>query len=678
MHGGRRRGRARRGVAVVVSAAAIAAAPPFAAAEDAPLGEITVRAERDVAPQAPEDPTVFATVVDTAEKTAEADTVAEVLSETVGVHVRRFGGIGALSTVSIRGSAAGQVQVYLDGVAMSRARNEAVDLGSLPLDAVERIEVYRGFVPIGFSRAGPGGVINLVTRRPGAAPRTTVSATYGSFDTRKVDVERAARRGPWEYLVFGTYDGSEGDFTFRDDNGTPANRFDDETTTRRNGHFNAVDVVAKGGYRPSPETTLTLTNQAFFKDQGVPGISSNQAQEASLDEVRNLTHLRAELEGVGVPALDVRGTTHVLYDRARFSDPDGEIGLANQDRDDDTLATGFDALFTYYWGDHQVPSVLLASGYEQFHPDDHIDPAAAGPDQTRRLVGVAAQDEIYLFGGRLTVVPAVRWEWLDDQFRGDLPSASAGAPAPRDRTDTYTSPRLGVSLETFPHVTVLGNVGRSFRPPNFTELFGDRGVVIGNAELDAEDALNWDLGARLQRRGPSIIDTLFVEYAYFDSGIDDLVVLVPTSQRTLRPENVSEATVRGHEVSLSITGWRHVTLTANYTHQDALDGSPEPSRNGARLPGRPQDEGYVRAEVFGDVGRAFYEASFIGDNFRAPGERDRIGSRTIHNVGVSMIPARTGLTLTFEVKNIGDDRVSDFEGFPLPGRSFFGTVRHRF
>jgi hypothetical protein len=31
------------------------------------------------------------------------------------------------------------------------------------------------------------------------------------------------------------------------------------------------------------------------------------------------------------------------------------------------------------------------------------------------------------------------------------------------------------------------------------------------------------------------------------------------------------------------------------------------------------------------------------------------------------------IALTFEVKNLTDDQVSDALGFPLPGRAYFGT-----
>jgi len=75
------------------------------------------------------------------------DTVADVLSDAAGVTVRRLGGPATWSILSIRGSSANEVQMYLDGIPLSRARNETVNLSNLPLDSLERIEVYRGTTP---------------------------------------------------------------------------------------------------------------------------------------------------------------------------------------------------------------------------------------------------------------------------------------------------------------------------------------------------------------------------------------------------------------------------------------------------------------------------------------------------------------------------------------------------
>src|SRR5438093_1626424 len=176
----------------------------------------------------------------------------------------RLSGPAHFGPVSSRGSWAGQAQVYLDGLPLGRAQNETVNLADLPLDAVDHVEVYRGTTPLAFAQSGPGGIVNVVTRRPGDTPLTGASVSYGSFTTRKVDVARSARAGDVDYLAFAHYLGSEGDFSFLNDLGTTANPADDRVERRRNNAFDLGDLTARLGWCPeggplaAAPTTATL------------------------------------------------------------------------------------------------------------------------------------------------------------------------------------------------------------------------------------------------------------------------------------------------------------------------------------------------------------------------------------------------------------------------------------
>jgi hypothetical protein len=112
------------------------------------LAPVQVRSQRLGAEQIVRETSTFATTIDTSEATSKVESVADVLGESVGVQVRRFGGLGAFSTVSIRGPTPSQVEVYLDNVLLNRANAGLVDLGSLPLDNVAHTEIYRGFAPL--------------------------------------------------------------------------------------------------------------------------------------------------------------------------------------------------------------------------------------------------------------------------------------------------------------------------------------------------------------------------------------------------------------------------------------------------------------------------------------------------------------------------------------------------
>jgi iron complex outermembrane receptor protein len=651
---------------------------------------VTGQPEREEA--ARQDPTAFSTVLDTRSAPTEVQTLSEALADTVGVQVRRYGGLGDFSTVSIRGFAPGQVQVYLDGVPLSRAQNEVVNLSDLPLDAIDHVEVYRGATPLAFAQSGPGGVVNIVPRRADGAPVAALSASGGSFATRKVDGLLSGASGPWEALAFAHYLGSAGDFPFETTNSRnlehppPPHEVD-----RQNNAFDLGDFTARVGYRPSGPVAYTLTTDTFAKDEGVPGVDEPQAREASLRTVRQLAHFDAALTPQTNVPLDARGGVYVVYQQQLDHDPLGEINGARLDLDQRSTVAGGQMLVRGALGAHNLPGALVAMSWERFAERDLLNDHTS-PAQTRLRATVAAEDEIVLLGERLSLVPGLRWEGFRDDFPGD-PFDPSNALQPHGvRDQDFFSPRGGVRVAALPGLTLLANVGRYARVPNLEELFGKGGALIGNANLKPEEAFNRDAGFRFSRSGvtPWLTD-VGSEYSFFDNEVDDLIFLQPKGQVTVQPKNLSSAHVRGHEVASRARLWQRVGVAVNYTHQDARNTSHEVADTfDKRIPGLPADEAYARVELswspstplpFGAAfralwpGRVWYDVNLMSDNFldtqNSPDKH--VGSRLYHGVGVELsLPAR--FRVGFEVKNAGNDQTRDAFRFPLPGRSFFGTV----
>src|SRR6185369_15843551 len=158
--------------------------------------------------------------------------VSDLLAGTAGVHVRQLGGIGSFSALSIRGAPSSQVAVYLDGVPLNSAQYGVVDGADLPIQALSRIDVYRGPAPLGFDSPG-GGVLQLVTRQdPGSWSGVSIGA--GSYETERADVAAGWRsRGTAAMLVVQGLR-SDGAFRYLDDNATPYNAEDDVLVLRQN------------------------------------------------------------------------------------------------------------------------------------------------------------------------------------------------------------------------------------------------------------------------------------------------------------------------------------------------------------------------------------------------------------------------------------------------------------
>jgi iron complex outermembrane receptor protein len=247
----------------------------------------------------------------------------------------------------------------------------------------------------------------------------------------------------------------------------------------------------------------------------------------------------------------------------------------------------------------------------------------------------------------------------------------------RDAHEDSVSPSLGVKYKLTSWLDLKGNIGQFTRVPTFFELFGDRGTTLGNPELKSERSTNGDIGFVFEYSELGLLDRVYLEYAYFASQADDLIVFVQNSQNTARAENIGSANISGHEVSWSATAWQHLRLFGNYTYQQTEDTSDTFTR-GNKLPGRPQHELHQGLEIFVPQGNFVYELDYIAQNFLDRANVFVVDSRLLHNLSLSVLPFGKRLKLTFEAKNITDNRIADFRGFPLPGRAFFGTVEGKF
>ena len=131
---------------------------------------------------APQDPTASATVVEAERFAGELKGVAELAATAPGVAIRSYGGLGQLTTISIRGSSSGGVRVLLDGIPLDTAAGGGVDLSTIPLHWVDRVEVVRGAEGAYFGAGALGGAVNVVTL-PAVAGKWGAEVTGGSFGT---------------------------------------------------------------------------------------------------------------------------------------------------------------------------------------------------------------------------------------------------------------------------------------------------------------------------------------------------------------------------------------------------------------------------------------------------------------------------------------------------------------
>ena len=653
---------------------------PAPAQETKQLEEIKVEST-PVDEATAQESTTFVSIIKPSESQDRLRDVSELLSESVGVQVRSFGGLGSQSTISIRGSSSDQVTVLLDGIPLNLAQSGFVDLSTLPLEDVERIEVYRGTAPVQYGTGAIGGLVNIVTKRAKGTRAANVDFSYGSFDTYVGNAFYSQQWDRFGVTGFFNYSSSKGDFTYFSDNGTPTNPNDDQELTRKNNDFESYNGFGSFNYEFANGWKLDLSNDFLTKDQGLPGTARAPTTKARLDTDRNITYLKMSKDGLGGTNLNFESKAYFIYQKEIFDDRLGEIGIGNQYNDNRTYAAGLETLYAYPLNTWNLLNFVLQGRHETFRSKNLLPGATdKGDNPQKRLTIIGGiSDDIYLFDERLTLLPMVLATYYKNDFSGTLPFDVFAENVDNQSQDILFDLKMGARYRLTDYLTLKSNLGRYYRIPTFTELFGDRGGIVGNPDLQPEKSINADFGFIFEKRKYRFFDRIYFELAGFYSNVDDIIVFVQNSQNTFRAENVNSAQIIGLETSWSFNAWKHLLFSGNLTWQNPKDTSGQKLFNDKQLPGRAKFELFQHTELYFPYFRVFHELSILSQNFIDRANLRKYDSRTIQNAGVIIFPfGKKTLALSFEVKNFTDEQVEDIAGFPLPGRSYFGKATYYF
>jgi vitamin B12 transporter len=522
--------------------------PLLAVAQTEPsleLDAVTVTASRLSEPSGESPPAV--SVVTRADMASRgATTVAQALGVVPGLGLSDKGPEGSQISVTLRGSTTNQVLVLVDGVRVNDALTGLVDLSSIPLDSVERIEVLRGGGSSLYGGDAVGGVVNIITKKKSSPlnlsfengsylPTTSVSgfgfakAKEGPDLASLVDSQKASfswgpALGETALRVAGSATRAANAYTYLDPNGD------------RRGLQNASSLAGDasiGATLPLGPGSLSADVAGYLRHLGVPGSESSPTLYATEDDSKVNLVLKYSAERFLSDILSLAASAKLDYSGIDYVD--------GSDHSND--------------GHHRIVTAQGEASQRAYVSDlltlvygASLSYAGASSDTVgspRRIAG-GAFFESELAVGSLSLHPALRYDYYSD-FSANDPLGPIGA-------------ALGATLRLSDSDSLKLNLARSYRVPTFNDLYwpAENGAE-GNPALKPETGYEGDLGFE-RRRGAFLYSaSAYLRYA------EDVILWQPGADGIWRPSNYGAAFYPGIEQELRARLDGGYSVSANYS-----------------------------------------------------------------------------------------------------------------
>ncbi len=550
-----------------------------------------------------------------------ASTVAEAIENVAGMRVTAYGGKGSLNTAHIRGSAADQVLVLMDGRELNPAASGTVDLGLFPVQSIERIEIVRGPFSSLYGASALSGVINIITKPAPEKRQTEIRASSGTYETGEYTLTHGGKLGKAGYFLSAKLGDSAGD--------------------RENSSCNETYATAKLTYEVDDSSGFSLLAGYSHRDTGVPGSTTYPTPSAQEEDKRNFLDLSYHKNLKGGSRLLAK--TFIEQYEICYQDPEA-WGAPTKDTTEN-LASGMQIQYSLPWKQH-LSTAGLELKQDRVKVTTIDGTSRIGGTRKLDMVSLHLQDEMSL-SPRLVLIPGLRY---------DNPSTY----------DSQSSPRVSLLYLLGENTRLRASYGQAFRPPTANDLYwyedwGWGMGLFGNEDLKPEKSRSYELGLEHKFNLP-----LLARVSWFDRKTDQLISWVEISPWHWQVTNVDKAHNQGIESELRLQLTPRLSAGLNYLYQQAKDKGEEYTGN--YLAYTPEYKMGLSLEYETDFGLAIHiEAEKIGEQYT-----NRENTQKLK--GYALLGAKLSQRLTKKVEvfamgeNLLDESYEVFRDYPMPGR----------
>ncbi|GAB3529850.1 TonB-dependent receptor [Pontibacter brevis] len=664
------------------------------------------------------------TAISTKELQNSTSDAKEVLNRVPGVRVLEEGGLGSNLNFSLNGFSGDQVKFFLDGIPMDNF-GSSLTMSDIPVNTIDRIEVYKGVVPVWLGTDALGGVVNIITNKK--SNFLDASYSIGSFQTHRLSLN-------------GAYTNAQNGFTFR---GNVNYNYSDNNykvwvpITEGN---NVVDTREVERFHDRYRSGMVKLETGWVNRKYADNLLFGIIASGNDKEVQTGATMSSVYGGITrnsrsvVPTfkyskdnLFVNGLNVSLY--SAFNDTKSEIidtlrgvrynwlgeatytpGSNNGELSRRTFTTLNDTDFNSQFNAGYVisPSHSLALNYSlsYFHREVFD---TENPDKIENQFPKSLNKQV--LGLAYKFDPSKKFSatlFGKFYFLQAKTSKVYDFALETQRTDTYEANKenagygLAASYFLLPGLQLKASYEHTYRMPWATEIFGDGLFTRPNPELGPEQSDNLNVGAAYGFT-PHPDHRFAMESSFIYREAKDLIYQVV---RVASPEtyydNLSETRTLGVEGSMKYQWRETLRLGGSATFQNITDqadvvynesytntGYQRNYQKGYRLPNTPYlfanaNAGLTFKNVLAreSVWNVNYYYNFVEQYFLSwaeLGSRDSkkvIPQQSSHNLELSLSLKEGKYNIAAECRNLTDARLYDKFYLQKPGRAFYLKLRY--
>src|SRR5688572_812686 len=449
-----------------------------------------------------------------------------------GISIVQSGSMGAQTSLFLRGGESDYVRILVDGVSVNDPGG-SIDLASLTVENVDRIEIARGPASVLYGSDAVTGVVQIFTRSGGAGTRGSLSARAGSYGTARFDgdLSGGSRAAGWTLA---------------------ASRHESDGILAFNNDYESDALSARLRLVPDARGELSLT--ARFSDNEFHYPTDGAGRIVDLNSYRDERRVIAGLDASRFLTERVQAVLALGRNEVRGRTDDRPDGPA------DTLG-----LTTYLSrGTTTRHSADLRANV--FLPRDHV--VTGGVELTREKMRSAERSNFSATESRFVARRRNDGLYLQVLGAGTFSYTMGARLEDNERFGRFTTYRVGAAYRIDEGTRLRASVGTAFKAPTFLEHF-TTAFTTGNAALDPERSTSWEAGIERSLAG----ERLVLGATWFDQRFRDLIQY--TFRGPLDPNyfNVAAARASGLELEARMTAGA-LSATVGYTHlRTRVDGA---------------------------------------------------------------------------------------------------------